>query len=65
VATSLTRGLAVFNAVISYLIDSYLLFAASALAANAVLRSLLGAVFPLVSPCDSDIRLKRKTHETD
>jgi hypothetical protein len=39
----------VFTAVISYLIDSYLLFAASALAANAVLRSLLGAIFPLVS----------------
>ena len=30
-----------------YLIDSYVIFAASVLAANSVLRSLFGAIFPL------------------
>ncbi|CAE7203653.1 unnamed protein product [Rhizoctonia solani] len=40
----------VFTSVISYLIDSYTLYAASALAANAVLRSIMGAVFPLFTP---------------
>lgn len=39
----------IFTSVLSYLIDSYLLYAASALAGNAVARSLLGAVFPLFS----------------
>ncbi|KAJ9093729.1 hypothetical protein QFC21_006325 [Naganishia friedmannii] len=39
----------IFTSVLSYLIDSYMLFAASALAANAVLRSLFGAIFPLFS----------------
>lgn len=33
----------------NYLIDSYTLYAASVLAANAVLRSVFGAVFPIVS----------------
>ncbi|QRV73197.1 major facilitator superfamily transporter [Ceratobasidium sp. AG-Ba] len=42
--------LLVFTSVISYLIDSYTLYAASALAANAVLRSIMGAVFPLFTP---------------
>jgi hypothetical protein len=37
----------VFIPVIAYLIDAYTLHAASALAANAVLRSLMGAAFPL------------------
>ncbi|KAI9727718.1 MAG: MFS siderochrome iron transporter 1 [Chrysothrix sp. TS-e1954] len=37
----------IFLGVVSYLIDSYALFAASVLAANGVLRSLFGAVFPL------------------
>ncbi|RDW92645.1 hypothetical protein BP5796_02039 [Coleophoma crateriformis] len=37
----------VFLAITNYLIDSYTIFAASALAANAVLRSLLGFAFPL------------------
>ncbi|KAH6676857.1 major facilitator superfamily domain-containing protein [Plectosphaerella plurivora] len=37
----------VFLSGMNYLIDSYTLFAASALAANSVLRSLFGAVFPL------------------
>jgi len=37
----------VFLALLTYLIDSYTVFAASVLAANAVLRSLFGAAFPL------------------
>ncbi|KAH6887661.1 major facilitator superfamily domain-containing protein [Thelonectria olida] len=39
----------VFLSLLNYLIDSYTIFAASALAANSVLRSLLGAAFPLFS----------------
>ncbi|KKY28062.1 putative polyamine transporter 3 [Phaeomoniella chlamydospora] len=37
----------VFLSVTSYLIDAYTIFAASVLAANAVIRSLFGAAFPL------------------
>ncbi|PSN67655.1 MFS general substrate transporter [Corynespora cassiicola Philippines] len=37
----------VFLSVMNYLIDSYTIFTASALAANSVLRSLFGAAFPL------------------
>lgn len=37
----------VFLSIFNYLIDSYTIFAASAMAANAVLRSLFGAAFPL------------------
>ena len=37
----------VFLSGMNYLIDSYTIYAASVLAANAVLRSLFGAVFPL------------------
>lgn len=37
----------VFLATMNYLVDAYLRYAASALAANAVLRSLFGAIFPL------------------
>lgn len=37
----------VFLGIMNYLIDSYTIFAASVLAANSVLRSLFGAVFPL------------------
>ncbi|KAF9890801.1 hypothetical protein FE257_005371 [Aspergillus nanangensis] len=37
----------VFFSVLNYLIDSYTIFAASALAANTVLRSLFGFAFPL------------------
>ncbi|EKG12692.1 Major facilitator superfamily [Macrophomina phaseolina MS6] len=37
----------VFIGVLSYLIDAYTMYAASALAANTVLRSLFGAAFPL------------------
>ncbi|KAI5448817.1 mitochondrial import receptor subunit tom20 [Naganishia albida] len=37
----------VFLSVFGYLVDSYLLYAASVLAANSVLRSLFGVAFPL------------------
>ncbi|KIR67448.1 multiple drug resistance protein, partial [Cryptococcus bacillisporus CA1873] len=37
----------VFLAIMSYLVDSYTIYAASVLAANSVLRSLFGAAFPL------------------
>jgi len=37
----------IFLQCLNYLIDSYLMFAASAIAANTLLRSLCGAVFPL------------------
>jgi len=37
----------VFLSVMNYLVDAYLIYAASVLAANSVLRSLLGCVFPL------------------
>ncbi|KAK7546774.1 major facilitator superfamily domain-containing protein [Phyllosticta paracitricarpa] len=37
----------VFLSIMNYLIDAYTIFAASVLAANAVLRSLFGAAFPL------------------
>jgi hypothetical protein len=38
-----------FLGITSYLIDCYGIYAASALAANAILRSLFGAAFPLFS----------------
>ncbi|KAI9807024.1 MAG: hypothetical protein M1825_005741 [Sarcosagium campestre] len=37
----------VFLSIFNYLIDAYTIYAASVLAANSVLRSLFGAVFPL------------------
>lgn len=37
----------IFLGIMNYLIDSYTIFAASVLAANSVLRSIFGAVFPL------------------
>ncbi|KAF5672304.1 putative mfs-multidrug-resistance transporter [Fusarium heterosporum] len=37
----------VFMALLNYLIDSYVVFAASVMAANSALRSLFGAAFPL------------------
>lgn len=37
----------VFLGIMNYLIDAYTIFAASVLAANSVLRSIFGAVFPL------------------
>ncbi|KAK6391109.1 hypothetical protein LTR65_004866 [Meristemomyces frigidus] len=39
--------MSIFLQCLNYLIDSYLMFAASAIAANTFLRSLCGAVFPL------------------
>ncbi|TGJ79214.1 hypothetical protein E0Z10_g9551 [Xylaria hypoxylon] len=39
--------LTIFLQSLNYLVDSYLMFAASAIAANTFLRSLFGAVFPL------------------
>lgn len=40
----------IFLGITNYLIDCYSLYAASALAANAVLRSLFAAAFPLFTP---------------
>ena len=37
----------VFLQCLNYIIDSYLMFSASAIAANTIMRSLFGAVFPL------------------
>jgi hypothetical protein len=36
-----------FLSIQNYLIDAYLIYAASVLAANSVIRSLLGAAFPM------------------
>ena len=41
----------VFLSLMNYLIDSYVIYAASVLAANSVLRSLFGAAFPLFTGC--------------
>ncbi|KAH8811891.1 MFS multidrug transporter-like protein [Xylogone sp. PMI_703] len=41
--------LAIFLQALNYLVDAYLMFAASAIAANTFLRSLAGAGFPLFS----------------
>ncbi|MCJ1283932.1 hypothetical protein MMC26_003263 [Xylographa opegraphella] len=41
--------LAIFLQALNYIVDVYLMFAASAIAANTFLRSLAGAVFPLFS----------------
>lgn len=41
--------LSIFLQCINYIVDAYLMFAASALAANTFLRSLFGACFPLFS----------------
>jgi hypothetical protein len=40
----------VFLSIMNYLIDAYVIYAASVLAANSVLRSLFGAAFPLFCP---------------
>lgn len=37
----------VFLSLLNYIIDAYVIFAASALAANSIIRSLFGAAFPL------------------
>ncbi|WVF71132.1 hypothetical protein IAT40_005929 [Kwoniella sp. CBS 6097] len=50
ILASVPFGLAfilIFSAMVNYIIDSYTLYAASALAAQAVLRCLFGAAFPL------------------
>ena len=39
--------IAAFMCINTYLIDTYTRYAASAMAANTILRSVLGAVFPL------------------
>ncbi|MCJ1390433.1 hypothetical protein MMC18_003292 [Xylographa bjoerkii] len=41
--------LSIFLQALNYIVDAYLMFAASAIAANTFLRSLAGAVFPLFS----------------
>jgi hypothetical protein len=41
----------VFLSIMNYLIDAYVIYAASVLAANSVLRSLFGASFPLFTTC--------------
>jgi len=43
--------LSIFLNLLNYLVESYLMFAASAIAANTLLRSLFGAVFPLFARC--------------
>lgn len=42
--------LGTFMPITTYLIDAYQIYAASALAANTVLRSLMGALLPLAGP---------------
>lgn len=37
----------IFLSLLNYLVDAYLMFAASAMAANAFMRSLFGGIFPL------------------
>lgn len=39
-----------FVSVTTYLVDSYPMYAASAIAANVVLRSVVGAILPLAGP---------------
>lgn len=41
----------VFLQCLNYIIDAYLMFAASAIAANTIMRSLFGAIFPLFAVC--------------
>jgi MFS family permease len=41
----------VFLSIMNYLIDAYVIYAASVLAASSVLRSLFGAAFPLFTTC--------------
>lgn len=47
----------VFLSVMNYLIDSYVIYAASVLAANSVLRSLFGTIFPLFTTCEFCVSL--------
>ena len=43
--------LSIFLNLLNYLVESYLMFAASAIAANTLMRSLFGAIFPLFARC--------------
>ncbi|KAK9429000.1 hypothetical protein V1505DRAFT_314540, partial [Lipomyces doorenjongii] len=43
-------NLATFSPTVSYLVDAYTTYAASAFSASAMVRSLGGAVLPLVGP---------------
>lgn len=52
----------VFLSISNYLIDSYTIYAASVLAANSVLRSLFGAVFPLFTTCKYSPRVLQALH---
>jgi multidrug resistance protein len=45
----------VFLSIMNYLIDAYVIYAASVLAANSVLRSLFGTAFPLFTTCTSTL----------
>jgi hypothetical protein len=40
-------NMAVFMVVVTYLVDAFTIYAASALAANTVVRSIMGALLPL------------------
>lgn len=51
-------GFGVFLGVTNYLIDSYVIYAASVLAASRFLRSVFGAVFPLFTSCKNPLRLE-------
>ena len=51
--------LGTFMPISTYLIDAYQLYAASALAASTVLRSLTGALLPLAGPAMVRLRLFR------
>ncbi|CAD6892263.1 unnamed protein product [Tilletia laevis] len=44
----------VFPSITNYLVDSYLLYASSVLAANSIIRSLFGMAFPLFTPAMYD-----------
>ncbi|CAD6920454.1 unnamed protein product [Tilletia controversa] len=44
----------VFLSITNYLVDSYLLYASSVLAANSIIRSLFGMAFPLFTPAMYD-----------
>jgi hypothetical protein len=41
----------VFLGIVNYLVDAYVIYAASVLAANTVLRCMFGAGFPLFTTC--------------
>ncbi|KAJ5796548.1 MFS multidrug transporter [Penicillium psychrosexuale] len=47
-------NIAVFMCITSYLVDAFTIYAASALAANTVVRSIMGALLPLAGPAMYD-----------